>query len=181
MKPWRVTKSDFPQPWIGHVRYTRLPSEGRFHNARPDGSWAAGRPWRSPHASTFLMVYFCLRRMEPALCIWSWGSIGCWCWDGGGGGGAWWWGWACMWGGGIEGGGAWDEGGRGAWRGSGGLCCLKKANVVAALVSDNRRGGVGRRGGESLAALSPRPIDSLFNFLRCLRRSCEACFRTMIP
>lgn len=58
---------------------------------------------------------------------------------------------------------------------------MKKANVVAALVSDNRRGGVGRRGGESPAALSPRPIDSLFNFLRCLRRSCDAWFRIPIP
>jgi hypothetical protein len=43
-----------------------------------------------------------------------------------------------------------DTGGSGVWRGSGGLCCLKKANVVAALVSDNRRGGVGRIGGESI-------------------------------
>lgn len=69
--------------------------------------------------------------------------------------------------------GVWDVGGRGAWRGSGGLCCLKKASVVAALVSESRRDGLGRRGGDSVAALSPRPMDSLFIFLRCLRRSYE--------
>lgn len=67
--------------------------------------------------------------------------------------------------------GVWDVGGIGAWRGSGGLCCLKKASVVAALVSESRRDGVERRGGDSMAALTPRPIDSLFIFLRCLRRS----------
>lgn len=44
MKPCRVTKSDLPQPWIGQVRYTRLASDGRFHRARPEGSWAAGLP-----------------------------------------------------------------------------------------------------------------------------------------
>lgn len=48
---------------------------------------------------------------------------------------------------------------------------MKKASVVAALVSDNRRDGVGRNGGDSIWELGPIPIDSLFNLLRCLRRS----------
>ena len=49
---------------------------------------------------------------------------------------------------------------------------MKKASVVAALVSDSRRGGVGRRGGESIAdAFIPSPMDSLLIRLRCLRSS----------
>lgn len=56
-------------------------------------------------------------------------------------------------------------------RGSGGLCCLKKASVVAALVSERRRGGVGRRGGESIDAFNPSPMDSLLSRFRCLRSS----------
>jgi hypothetical protein len=46
------------------------------------------------------------------------------------------------------------------------FCCLKNASVVAALVSDSRR-GVGF-GGESPVGSYKRPIDSLFN--RFLRR-----------
>ena len=68
-----------------------------------------------------------------------------------------------------------EAGGRGTWRGSGGLCCLKNARVVAALVSDRRRGGVGRNGGDSAAALWPKPIDSLFILFRSLRRSWKCC------
>lgn len=42
---------------------------------------------------------------------------------------------------------------------------------MAALVSDSRRGGVGRNGGDSMAALGPKPIDSLLILFRSLRRS----------
>ena len=49
--------------------------------------------------------------------------------------------------------------------GSGGVCCLKKASVVAALVSDRRRDA--GAGGDSIWP-SIKPMDSLFSFF--LRR-----------
>lgn len=125
MKPWSVRKSDFLHPGAGQVRYTRAPSEGRFHRARPAGSWVAGRPWRSPQASTFLMVYFCFRLIAAPLLASLMAATGAGAGAGGGGGAG------------------------SAERGSGALCCLKKARVVAAFVSDKRRCDRAR-GGESI-------------------------------